>query len=308
MSSQTERLMTRAEHLYSIGQLDGAIDTLREALTDDPDLGEAHAWLAACLIRKRRLHAADMEARMALTLEPDMILSHWVGAELGLAKRDFESAGRHIEALLARAPEQSAFHLLKARWLSLSHREAEILPVLERARECDPEDPDTLAELAQWHCRKGDLAEAVRYATEALTLSAENQAALIAMGHVLLAQGDTEGAREHALAALQSDPEDTGALGLLTQIKARSNPLLGLWWRYAAWGQRVGPTQNIIVLLIAFVVYRVLTIATADAGATGLSAGIQIAWLAVVVYSFAGPAIFHRALKKELSAVQLKKF
>jgi predicted Zn-dependent protease len=123
VSGGHERDLERAERLYAIGQIDGAIDTLRRVLSDDPDQPEAHAWLAACLLRKRRLHAATVEAQMALTLAPESTLARWVGAEVELARRDFGAAERHIEALLADAPGVPAFHRLKA-GLALSGRRA----------------------------------------------------------------------------------------------------------------------------------------------------------------------------------------
>lgn len=308
MSDRIGRLIERAEHLYGLGQVDGAIDVLREALSDEPDLAEAHAWLAACLIRKRRVYAATVEADMALQLEPALLLGHWVAAEVALARRDFESAGRHIDLLLEAAPEEAAFYRLRARWLELTGRGRERLAVLEEGLERDPENAATLAALAEFHAETGDNDSARRYARDALRYAPESTDALVSMGRVLLAQGSAEEAREHALAALRSDPEHPGALGLLTAVKARSSFWLGLWWRYASWGERVGPTKNIIVLLAAFVCYRVAVIATTDAGATAVATAVQITWLAIVVYSFAGPAIFHKALRKELDSVRLQRF
>lgn len=308
MTDRVERELERAEQLYSIGHTDGAIDVLRQILTEDPDQAEAHAWLAICLLRKRRLHAAGIEADMAITLAPDSLMAHWVSAELSLARRRFDRAGEHIERLLADAPEAPGFHRLKARWLSLTGRGRERLAVLEQALACDPDDPETLADLADYHRIAGDLDKAEGLAREALAVSAQNASALVAMGHILLNRSDTEGAREHALAALQADPEDTGALTLLTAVKARSNIFLGLWWRYATWGMRVGPTRNIVVLLVAYIAYRALTIAASDVGSQGAAGIITVLWLAIVVYSFAGPTLFSRALKKEFESVALRKF
>ena len=308
MNERTDRELERAEHQRSIGQIDGAIDTLKRVLTGDPDNGDAHALLAICLLGKRRLHAARIEGHMALTLAPESVLAHWVGAELAIAARKFDVAGRHVERLLAESPESAEFHRLKARLLSLTGAEKQRLPVLEQALACDPNDPETLAELADFHRSSGDLAQAERYAREALGISAENTSGLIALGQVMLARGDIEEARELALSALQADPENVGGLHLLTAIKARSNFFLGLWWRYAAWGARVGPTKNIIVLLVAYFVYRVLIIMTSEAGADTASTAISIGWLAIVVYSFLGPTLFNKALKKELETVRLRRF
>jgi Flp pilus assembly protein TadD len=308
MSRAIERSLERAERLYQIGQLDGAIDELRRMLTEDPDVAEAHAWLALCLLRKRRLHAALVEARLALTLGPELLLSQYVAAEVALAKRDFRAAGEHIAALLDGAPENPGFHRLKAHWLTLTGRRKERLPVLQEALRLKPDDSETLAALATHFTDVGDLAQAWQHADAALRAEPENHSALVAMGRVLLLQGDKDGAREHAVQALRADPTAPDALALLTSIKTRANPFLGAWWHYATWLERIGPARSVIVLLAAFVLYRVAVISAEQDGATGLAQGIQLAWLAVVAYTFVGPMLFQRALQRELASVELKKF
>ncbi len=308
MSVDPQRYVDDAQRLIDIGQVDGAIDRLRMALTEDPDLGDAHALLALCLLQKRRLYAADIETNLALTLAPEAPFTHWVAAELNLARRDFATAERHIDQFRALAPDLPSADRLLARCYSLTGRRAERLPVLMQALNKDPTDPETLAALASHHAELGELEQAWRYADEALRTSPENTSALVAMGEVLLKRGDVDDAREHAAFALRADPSDLAALGLLTSIKARTSPLLGLWWRYAVWGERVGPTRQVIVLLVAFVLYRLSTIVATDAGMNGLASAIVLVWLGVVVYSFVGPTLFRKALRKELASVQLSRF
>jgi tetratricopeptide (TPR) repeat protein len=302
------RFIERAEHLYAIGHVDGAIDELKRALTDDPDHAEAHAWLALCLLRKRRLHAAGVEANLAMTLGPELLLSQLVAAEVAIAKRDFKAAGQHIETLLAEAPENPAFHRLKARWLTLTGKRELRLAALEAAQRLVPDDPETLAALSEHFAEAGQRERARQLAEDALRLDAENHNALVAMGWALLLSGDKTGAREHALAALRADALAPDALALLTSIKTRSNPLLGAWWHYATWMQRLGAAGSVSVLLAAFVLYRVAVIVAEQQGASGLAGGIQIAWLAVVAYSFVGPIMFRKALQRELESVELRRF
>lgn len=308
MSDDVQRHIEHAERLYSIGQIDGAIDMLRRVLSEDPDVADAHSWLALCLLRKRRLHAATVEAEIALSLAPESVLSRWVSAEIDVAKRDFASAERHVDSLLADSPQVPAFHLLKARCLTLTGRGRSRLPILQEALQHGPEEPETLAELVDYYAETGDLEQAHRLATDALRIAPENHSALVAMGTVLLLRGDVAGAREHAALALRADPSDPSALRLLTSIKTRSNPLLGLWWHYATWMERIGAARSVVVLLVAFVLYRLLVITATRADADGLAAGVQIAWLGLVVYSFVGPMLFRKALQRELATVDLRRF
>lgn len=308
MSVDVDRRLERADRLFDIGQIDGAIDVLREVLSVDPDVADAHAQLALCLLRKRRVHAAQVEARLALSLDPDSLLTHWAAAEAAIAKREFKTAERHIAVLRERMPEEPAPDLLLARCYILTGRGRERLPLLMEALRKRPDDATILASIADYYTDIGDGARAEHYAADALRRAPEHEAAHVAMGSALLLQGDAERAREHAVLALRIDPTDPAALRLLTSIKTRSNPLLGLWWRYATWAERVGAARQIVVLLGAFVLYRFAVIATSGAGHASLAAGIEIAWLAVVVYSFAGPTLFRRALQKELAEVKLRPF
>jgi len=308
VSSEIRRYLEHAEHIYELGQLDGAIELLKRARTEDPDLAEAHAWLALCLLRKRRLHAAVVEAGLATTLGPELLLSHVVAAEVSIAKRDFKAAGRHIETLLAEAPENPALHRLKARWLSLTGKRSQRLPVLEEARRLAPGDPETLAALSEHFAEAGDARRARQLAEDALRIDPENHNALVAMGWALLRLGDKAGAREHAIEALRADASAPDALALLTSIKTRSNPLLGVWWHYATWMQRIGPTRSVIVLLAAFALQRVASIYAQQHGEAGLASAISVVWLAIVVYSWVGPMLFQRALRRELESVELRRF
>jgi hypothetical protein len=64
----------------------------------------------------------------------------------------------------------------------------------------------------------------------------------------------------------------------------------------------------VIVLLSAFVLYRLAVIVAQQEGATAIAGGIQIAWLGIVVYSFVGPVLFRKALRRELEDVELRRF
>lgn len=308
MSRDIDQSIDNAQHLLSIGHIDGAIDRLRFVLGEDPDVAEAHALLALCLLNKRRLHAATVEAELALTLAPEAPLSHCVAAELALANRDFKKAEQRARSFLELAPESAYAYRLLANCYSLTGRDAQCLPLLEQALSKGPNDPESLAKLSEHYSDTGELGQAWHYANLALQASPENQSGLTAMGRVLLLKGDVANAREHAVLALQADPTHPSALQLLVSIKARTNPLLGAWWHYAVWSNRIGTTRSIVVLIVAYVLYRISELAARDFGHEALATGINLAWLALVVYSFIGPTIFQRALRTELANVSLKDF
>ena len=308
MNGESERLLERARRAIEHGNLDAAIDSLRGALALDPDEPDAHAWLSLCLIGKRRLYGASEESKIALVMAPESVLARWVGAQVAIAERNFQRAKDLNDELVADDPTSALLHQQRAQIFALLHEFDEQQHALHDALRFDPDNAETLAALAEFELAHGSPKEAYRFAESALQISPENHSALVAMGTVLLKQGDVAGAREHCFLALSADATDVGALYLLTAIKTRENRILGLWWRYNSWMHRVGETRAIVILLSAFVIYRIASITADDLGATFLSAGVTVFWLAIVVYTWVGPALFRRALKKEIESIQLRSF
>lgn len=300
-----DRLYERARLAMSAGNLDLAIETLKELLADEPDEAQAHAWLSFCLLDQRRVHAAEVEARTATALDPDAEVAHLAMGRVLMAARKLDEAERHLSLLLERAPSDPSY--LRA-YAELSEMKGDVdaqLTHLERALESDPNDPDTLAALAACWIDRGNLLRAMSHARDALEQTPEHQDALVAMGRVLLRNGDVDGAREHARWALRIDPTDLGALGLITEIKAQQSRVLGLWWRYNTWMHRLGDGRGILVLLLSFAVYRAIVILCDTGEREELGNLIRTLWSLVVLYTWIGPELYERALKKELEQVEL---
>lgn len=302
-----EQWLRRARQQMAQGQLDGAIESLRQALSVAPDFADAHALLAICLLNKRRLHAAAHEAQLALVLEPESLLTQYAMAHVRLAQRQFAQAEQHIQQLLVLAPEEADYYRLLAQLYNLTGRRKDIPPLLDKARELDPDDPDTMVAYGEYYLSQRDLGRARQQAQEALHLQPEHHDALVLMGNVLLRNGEVAAAREHALWALRQHAGSTSALRLLAAVKVRSNVFLGLWWRYNTWMETLGDSRSIFVLLGAYVLYRVATLMASDFQQPELARIINILWLGIVAYTWFGPAMFRQALQKELSEVALRR-
>lgn len=300
-----ERSLELAWHRIQNGQIDDAIDALRQLLSNEPDLPEAHAYLGLCLLSKRRLGAAEQEAKIALTMEPGLELAHYALASIHMGQRRFSEAQPHVRQLLDMDPNHAPYYLLDAQLSRLTRRTAKVLPALRKALELDPESSQVLADLSEYHADKGELELAEGYARESLRFEPENVEGLVAMGKVMLLGEDIGGARDHAVWALRLEPDSQSALGLMASIKARENPVLGLWWRYNVWMNRIGSTRAILVLLFAYILYRAITMGLVDFGQMGAASIVKFTWLGVVIYTFVGPTLFDKMLRKELGSVKL---
>lgn len=306
MLYHTSVMLNLAENQMRQGNVDQAIETLKQALGQDPNLAEGHALLAICLLGAKRLHAAAHEAGIALKLEPELPLAHHAMGSVKMAQRRFVEAERAYRSLLELEPESAQNHRAMANLLMMTRRPDEADRLLERALELDPGNPDILADMGDRCLARGEVDAAERWARRVLEQQPEHLDGLVLMGSIALRRGDVSKAREHALWALRINPQDYGALHLLTAVKSRSNWFLGLWWRYNTWMGQLGMNRAIVVLLVAFVLYSVATIAMNQSGHPELSALVQVLWIGICVYTWVGPGIFLRSLQRELSSVNLK--
>jgi Tfp pilus assembly protein PilF len=298
---------SQARQRLEFGDTSAAVELLRRFLSAEPEHAQAHALLAHALVGARRLHAAEFEAGLALTREPELVEAHVAMASVLVARRKWRQAEAHLETALALDPTSTAVLSTRAALYAQSGREAAALADLERALALEPDDADLLAQLAALHLARGDLDEAERAAREAMERQA-TPVAIEVLGYVALRRGDAEVARQQVAWLLNDYPAHQGALTLLASIKARESKLLGLWWRYNVWMQDLGNTRSILVLIGAFAVYRAGTILLEDTPNAVLVPAIQLAWLAAVAYSWAGPSLFRAMLDKELEKVSLRDF
>ena len=172
------------------------------------------------------------------------------------------------------------------------NRPDEAARAVEEAIRLDPEDAANVVLLAQAHAARERWRDSLAAADRALTLDAghigaaqaravalrmlgrraEADAALAGaaardpedagtheqLGWSALHRGDPKAALGHFREALRLDPTADGAReGVVTALKA-GNPVYGLFLRYAVWLLRLPPRARWLVLIGAFVVYRVL--------------------------------------------------
>lgn len=305
--TRIEATFDLARQQLAVGNVGGAVEALRRTLAEDPDFAPGHALLAICLLGQRRVHAAELEAGLALTLDPERAASVYVMGQVRLTQRRLKEANQYFEQAIAMDPTVPGFYCSKARLSVIERRRDDARALLRRALELDPEDPDVLVQLGELELSENRTEEAVRLAREALEIQPEHVDGLVLMGHIHLLRGDGAAAREHALWALRLNAEDSDAIRLLAEIKARRSWFLGLWWRWNSWMGRHGENSQILLLLGAYMVYRITRQVAADAHNPQLGDMLSLVWLGLCIYSWFGPAIFRRSIERELQPVKLEK-
>lgn len=232
--------------------------------------------------------------------------SHQVLGRALIAHRKFKDALQELEQARALDPSEESTLLALAMLHGLADRRDEQRAMIEQARALEPESVEAICAAGELELERGRVDEARVLARDALELSPDDREALVLMGSVLLREGKVEDAREHAIWALQSNASDAGALRLLTAIKVRTSFWLGLWFRYNTWLVERGTNGTVAVLVGMYVLYRLSEQLLKDAGHSGMSELLSLAWLGVCVYTWVGPGMFQRALDKELATVKLR--
>ena len=305
MNRELDQHLERARQQISHQNLRGAIESLRRALSLDADHAGAHALLALCLHDERRIHAAEHEAQLALALEPEAPVAHYAMAVTQQALRRFAAAEDHLRQAIAFDPGNETYLLALARLYQLWERPAQAVPLLGKARELAPDDPECWATIAEHHLQLREFERAEAAARRALELDPQNADALLAMGHILLRSGQVADAREHALLVLRENPLHAGGITLLSAVKARQSPFLGLWWRFNSFFSTGSAARRVLMLIGLYLVYRVGVMLTGDLGYESAQLPLVAAWLGFCIYTWVGPTIFQKQLEREMAPARI---
>lgn len=306
MSHHNQPLLERAQHLLELGQIDQAIETLIRLLGDDPEHADAHALLALCLIRRKRLHAARLEAECAAELEPESAFAHLAMGAVLVARREFKLAEQHYLSAQQLDPESDRPHAHLAALYSAWGMKPQAMDHAVQACEFAPENASNWALRGHLEFSAGNRIAAREHALAALQIDPENLDALVLVGHCELAAGDVTSAREHAAWALRIDPTDASPLTLLGAIKARESVLLGLWWRLQNF-LSAGSNQRMVLMLVGvFLLYRAVMIALDENGMGHLVGPLSFLWLAFCAYTWIAPTLFWKSVRREMETVSLR--
>jgi len=288
------------------GNPDAAREQFESILRHDPNHIAALVGLAEALVERDAKAAADTLDR-AQELAPEDAEVYRIRAVLLLTRGKDREALKYAERAveLERFSPNAYFtlghvHLNKSRW---SEAEA----AFRRALDLAPGSPNILAALSQTLNLAGRRQEAADLAEEAIRTSPDSLAALVARGNIALERGALDEAQELALLALRQNATDSPAIHLLVAVKARRNPVMGIWWYWSRFMGELGSTQArwgvIIGIWLLWQIFRRTALADAP---SSVQIGATVVWLGFCVLTWVGPSIFKRMIRKELKQVELR--
>ena len=206
-----------------------ALELFQKAIAADPSFAPAHSGLAdaAALMASNGYGPQDLfstaaaAARRALELDSSLAEGH---ASLGfvMLRRDWDFAGAERE--LRRALELNSSYVPAYLWLSAYYaavgRSAEALPLALRALELDPLSILSRVNLGTIYMFADRLDEAEQQYQQAVAMEPGFASAQVWLAITLAARGSAEAAIAHARIAVDLEPDDPGAEGILAAVYA----------------------------------------------------------------------------------------
>ncbi|HTS23457.1 MAG TPA: XrtA/PEP-CTERM system TPR-repeat protein PrsT [Casimicrobiaceae bacterium] len=194
----TQRKYPEAEAAYKNAQKRGP---------DDPTIA---AKLHAAAAAQGKTAAADAASDKWLHDHPkDVALRNYLG-ERALSKKDYKSAARYYQALVAQQPENPAF-LNNLAWVAGEMNDPKALSYAEKAVSLAPDNAAALDTLGSLLVKKGDLSQGVEKIRRAAQLAPAQGDIRLHLAKSLIQAGDKDGARKELDALVQAGSQESPA-------------------------------------------------------------------------------------------------
>ena len=204
-----------------MGEVDGAIESIRKALNRAPENPLLHVALARSLAQDWNTQGALQHYRRAVELAPSSysVLSQY---GLELARRDLNhEAVEILDRALAVRPNYPLLMEI-SRILLVLDRRVEATPFLKQAVELAPEQPQAYYYLGRQAQSFGDYEKAARLYRSALERRPDHLEGLIRLGEVEFQQQNLAEAEDSLGKALSLEPDNVSALFWLGRVKKQS--------------------------------------------------------------------------------------
>jgi Tfp pilus assembly protein PilF len=300
----THPSLSVARSLLNASNPAGAIQEVRKVFADDPNSIEGGILLARAYLAQGKCAESEVAIRDVLKQDSENMRALAVLASTYSLRRKFKQ-GLPIAADMIRIdPNDPLSFLTRAIFFEQKEKYRLAEADFQRAMALDPKGTTNTRSLyADFLLQRGRVNEAARISEELTAEDAGHVEAAILRGNIALREGRAANALEDALWALTQEAENRQALDLLVNIKMKTKPFMGLWWRYAAW---IGRFSNWKSRVIRVGMLIGLWLVLAFSGP--LAPIFAFAWLWFVIASWIGPPMMRRMLAKELKSVQVKPF
>jgi tetratricopeptide (TPR) repeat protein len=149
--------------LMAIGDLPGAVESLREADRLEPDRAITLVALGLALNNRKEYAEAKAVLRRSVELQPESVEAIAALAEVEAGLGNFDEAAGHAQRALEHAPDGATANLVMGLVFMERRSYADARDALLKAVAGDPESPKAAYQLSLVYARLGDDASSKRY-------------------------------------------------------------------------------------------------------------------------------------------------
>ncbi|MGD1021559.1 MAG: tetratricopeptide repeat protein [Candidatus Sulfotelmatobacter sp.] len=208
-------LVYRGEIQLGRNDVAGAVDSLQQAINDDPDNAVAHYQLGLAFDMQHNDARAESEWREAARLRPDFTDAQRALAGLELRRGDLDALTQTAQQIITGAPYAPDGYQMRALVEMNRQRYSDAQQDLTKAMGLAPGSPAPYVFMGDLYQAQRQYPEAIKFFYQALDKDAASTDALQGIMKVYLAQKQTDQAVAAARAQIAKSPETSGFHDLL---------------------------------------------------------------------------------------------
>jgi len=230
----------------------------RQAVSENPQDGLAHAILAQALSHQKNVREAFREIQLAIQLSPAEPHVHYLHSIILFQRKQWKPAKEAIREAIRLYPENADYYGILSAFHFEDHDWKTALEIAEQGRAIEPENEQCINMMAAALIKLGRRDELAKVLGDALARNPENDEAHANQGWAALHAGQMEVTMLHFREALRLNPDNRSARnGILESLRAR-NPLYRIILRYFLWMSRMNTQARWGVILGGYVFIRVI--------------------------------------------------
>jgi tetratricopeptide (TPR) repeat protein len=210
-----DALVYRGQILLRRNDATGAIDSLQQAIKNDPGNGVAHYQLGAAFDMQHNDARAESEWREAVRLRPDLTEAQRALATLAIAHGDVDALTQTAQQIILGAPNAPDGYLYRALAEMNRQKYSDAQQDLTKAMGLAPGSPAPYVQMGNLYRLQKQYVEAIKFYQQALDKDAASTDALQGIMNVYLLQKQPDQAIAAARAQIARSPNTGGFYDLL---------------------------------------------------------------------------------------------
>jgi tetratricopeptide (TPR) repeat protein len=222
-----EGLVYRGQIQLRQNDAGGAVDSLQQALKEDPGSAVAHYQLGLAFDTQHNEARAESEWRESVRLRPDLMEAQRALAGLELRRGDLDALMQTAQQIIGGAPYAPDGYLMRGLVEMNRQRYSDAQQDLTKAMGVAPGSPAPYVQMGKLYELQKQFAEATKFYQQALDKDAGSTDALQGIMNVYLAQKQPDQAIAAARAQIAQSPATSGFYDLLGTVLFQRKDLKG---------------------------------------------------------------------------------